>query len=578
MKTPQPVSQSSIFSLLRQYWRMILGLIGLGLLTNGLTLYLPKLIAEVIDAYTIGEADLTALMYEFGLFALGILLFTTIQVVLQTIASERVARDLRHTLVGKISKQSYQFIDTHNPATLLTNLTSDIDSIKQFVSQAIVSMVSSGVIIIGTAGILLYTDWRLGLAVLTIVPIIGTVFFIILSRVRALFVASRAVIDSLNQVINESIIGAALIRVLNSASREQAKFTLSNTESRDIGYSIVRLFSFLVPTISFVASLGTLIVVSLGGFYVTTGAMTLGSLVAFISYVAILIFPILVIGFIGNIIAQASASYGRIVEVLRAPDIQVEGSITTPPTGAIAVKNLSLTLEQKTILNNVSFSIIPKTKNAIIGPTGAGKTQLLHIMAGLTNASAGSVLFDGKPLAEYTAEAFYPHVGLVFQDSILFNTSVRENIAFSTTVSDDALAKAVAAAELDDFIATLPAGLDTIVSERGSSLSGGQKQRLMLARALALNPTILFLDDFTARVDSRTEQRILTNIEATYPELTLISITQKIAPIEHYHQIILLMEGDLLMVGTHEELLHASVEYQQIYQSQRSTESYELRS
>lgn len=573
-KTP---NKPGIFSLLGQYRKMIFGLILLGFVTNGLTLYLPALISEVIDAYTDGTTNLQMLIYEFAAFSFGILVFTSFQVVVQIYASERVARDIRQTLVEKISRQNYRFIDERNPAKLLTNITSDIDSIKQFVSQAIVSLVSSVVIIIGAASILLYTDWRLGLAVLTIVPIIGVAFFVIFSRVRKLFVQGREVIDGLNRVINESIIGAAIIRVLNSGKTEHTKFTDINDRSRTVGYGIVNLFSFLVPTITFTSSLGTLIVVSLGGYYVTVGSMSIGSFVAFMSYISILIFPILVIGFIGNIISQATVSYDRIVEILTSPNSRDDGTIDTPPTGLIKVEKLNLIYGQKQILKDVSFTILPRTKTAIIGPTGAGKTQLLNIMSGLTIPNSGRVQFDNKELLEYRADAFYPHVGLVFQDSVLFNTTMRENIAFSTTVANEALQKAIGAAELDEFIATLPDGLDTVVSERGTSLSGGQKQRIMLARALALDPAILFLDDFTARVDNRTEQRILKNISDHYPDLTLISITQKIAPIENYDQIILLMEGELIAIGTHKELLETSAEYQQIYNSQRSTNTYELR-
>ncbi len=574
---PKNSPKPSIVSLLGQYRGMIAGLIALGIFTNGMTLYLPKLISEVIDAFTAGSADIQTLIYQFGLFSFGILVFTSFQVVIQTFASERVARDLRRTLIAKISKQNYRFIDEHNPAKLLTNVTSDIDSIKQFVSQAIVSVVSSAVIIIGAASILLYTNWRLGLAVLMIVPVIGVIFFIVFSRVRKLFLQSREVIDGLNRVINESIIGAALIRVLNSGDTEHGKFTKINDRSRTIGYGIVNLFSLLVPAISFMSGIGTLIVVSLGGYYVTTGVMTIGSFVAFMSYVALLIFPILVIGFIGNIISQATASYGRIAEILIAPDSRDEGLVKTAPTGQITVENLSLVYGQKPVLKDVSFTISPFTKTAIIGPTGAGKTQLVNIMTGLTVPTTGTVLYDNTLLGDYKADAFYPHVGLVFQDSVLFNTTIRENIAFSTTVTDADLRKAIDTSELDEFLATLPEGLDTIVSERGTSLSGGQKQRIMLARALALDPAILFLDDFTARVDTRTEGRILDNIQKSYPKLTLISITQKIAPIEHYDQIILLMEGELLAVGTHAELLRTCAEYQQIYNSQRSINTYELR-
>jgi ATP-binding cassette subfamily B protein len=220
---------------------------------------------------------------------------------------------------------------------------------------------------------------------------------------------------------------------------------------------------------------------------------------------------------------------------------------------------------------------VPRSKTAIIGPTAAGKTQLVYAATGLLTPTSGSILYDGVPLAEYDKESFYQQVGLVFQDSVIFNTTVRENIAFSAAITDEALARAIETAEIDEFINKLPRGLDTLVSERGTSLSGGQKQRITLARALAQNPKILFLDDFTARVDTATERRILENLFRNYPDLTLISVTQKIAAVEKFDQIILLMEGEILARGTHEELMQTSPEYVQIFNSQRSTNAYELR-
>ena len=201
---------------------------------------------------------------------------------------------------------------------------------------------------------------------------------------------------------------------------------------------------------------------------------------------------------------------------------------------------------------------------------------MLYVLIGLLNPSSGTVTYDGQPLANYEKEALRRQIGFVFQDSILFNLTLRENIAFSEAISEEALNRAIVAAELQDFIATLPDGLDTIVSERGTSLSGGQKQRVMLARALALQPKILLLDDFTARVDPTTELAILKNIQEQYPDITLISVTQKIGSVEDYHQIVLLMEGEILATGTHAELMSTCPEYVQIYESQRSTNHYEL--
>jgi ATP-binding cassette subfamily B protein len=239
------------------------------------------------------------------------------------------------------------------------------------------------------------------------------------------------------------------------------------------------------------------------------------------------------------------------------------------------MKNITVMYGHKPALKDVSFTVLPGTRTAIIGPTAAGKTQLLHLLTGLILPTSGSILFDGININDYNKETFQHQIGFVFQDSVMFNMSLRENIAFNEKVTDESLAKAIDTAELKAFIDTLPQGLDTIVSERGTSLSGGQKQRIMLARALALNPKILLLDDFTARVDNQTEQKILENVEKNYPGLTLLSVTQKVTSVMDYGQIILLEEGEILASGTHESLMNTSPEYVQIFNSQRSINQLE---
>jgi ATP-binding cassette subfamily B protein len=304
--------------------------------------------------------------------------------------------------------------------------------------------------------------------------------------------------------------------------------------------------------------------------------MSLGAFTAFNSYLAILIFPILIIGFMSNVIAQASASYARISLVLNAPGEKNTGGLEAELKGDIEVKDVTVRFGQKTALQDVSFKTPAGSKTAIIGPTAAGKTQLLYLLTGLLAPNEGTILYDGKDINEYDKKSLHRQVGFVFQDSVMFNLSVRENIAFSNTVKDADIELAIQTAELHDFIGALPEGLDTIVSERGTSLSGGQKQRIMLARALALNPRVLLLDDFTARVDGQTEKKILSNVAQNYPGITLISVTQKISSVEAYDQIILLMEGEILARGTHEELMKTSPEYVQIFESQKSTNQYEL--
>jgi len=578
MKKTKEAKKPGIFSLLGNYRGLIFLLILFALLSNGINLLLPKIIASGIDSYTNKTFDLKSILFQFSLAIVLVFIFTYLQSIVQTYASERVAKDLRTKLSDQISRQSHAYIIQANPSKLLTNLTADADSIKMFVSQAIVSIASSIFLIVGASILLLMINWKLALCVIAIVPIIGGAFFYVLSKVRVLFKKSREVIDWLNKVISESIMGSALIRVINSQMLEYNKFLDANAKARDLGISILRMFAALIPVIVFTANLAGLCILVLGGHFVITNSMTLGEFTAFSSYLTLIIFPILVIGFMSNVIAQATASYQRIESVLNAKEINHPGTLTTSLRGDVEAKDISLSFGQKPILKSVSFSAKAGSKTAIIGPTAAGKTQLLYILTGLIDADTGSVLYDGQEIKQYKQEDFHQQMGFVFQDSIMFNMSIRENIAFSDTVTDESLAKAIATAELKDFVDALPDQLNTIVSERGNSLSGGQKQRIMLARALAVNPKILLLDDFTARVDTNTEKRILENIHQNYPGLTLLSITQKIASVEHYDKVILLMQGEIIAEGTHQELLKSSPEYVQIYNSQQSTSNYELQS
>lgn len=573
-----PPKGPSLSSALRPYRGWLALLVVLTIAANAIGLAIPKFVAQNIDAYSDGSYSVQGVLLPFIGIIVAVFAFTYIQSLVQIYISEIAARDLRTKLIEKISHQSFSYIQKATPEKLLTNLTSDTDAIKQYVAMAIPSIVSSLSLIIGSSILLIITDWKLALVVLSVVPVIGGTFFIIIRRVRALFKVAQEIIDRLNKVINESILASSLIRIVHAEQTEFHKFEKANGDARELGLKILSNFAALIPIITFVASLASLAILLLGGQYVINSEMTLGSLAAFNTYLGLLIFPIIMIGFMSNLIAQSTASYGRIAEVLTAQTDTTSGNIISDLSGNIAVKNIELKAGEKYVLKNISFDITPGSRTAIIGPTGSGKTQLLYLLTGLIQPTAGEILFDGHPLAQFNQEHFLKQIGMVFEDSIIFNMTFRENIAFNQQrTADSDLDKPLQTAELTDFIKTLPEKLDTIASERGSSLSGGQKQRLMLARALAINPKILLLDDFTARVDTNTEQKILSNLKHNYPKLTLVSVTQKVSSVQNYDQIIVLMEGELIAKGTHQELIEKSPEYVQIYNSQRSTNSYELR-
>jgi ATP-binding cassette subfamily B protein len=565
-----------IFKILKPYSGMITLLLVLAFLSNGLNLLIPKIIQFGIDDFSKGQLDMAKIITWFSAAAILIFILTYLQSIIQTFASEKVARDMRKNLALKISEQDYAYIQDATPGKLLTNLTSDVDALKMFVSQAIVSIVSSVVLIIGASILLLNINLKLGLIVLLIIPIIATTFFVVFKKVKTLFRKTQEVIDWLNKVINESILGAALIRVLNAQFTEYNKFMDANSEAKNLGLSILRLFATLIPIIVLTSNLARLTVLALGGHFVISGGMTLGEFAAFNSYIAILIFPIIMIGFMSNVIARATASYQRIVHTLETPDFVDQGTVNKELDGNIKLEGISVYYGENPALKNISFSVKAGTRTAIIGPTAAGKSQILNLLTTLIKPTEGDIFYDGINIEEYSRDSLLSQIGLVFQDSILFNLSLRENIAFNSDVNPDDLQKAIETAELDEFIKSLPEGLDTLVSERGSSLSGGQKQRIMLARALAINPKILLLDDFTARVDALTEKRISENVKRNYEGITLVSVTQKIDPVKDYDQIIVIMEGELIAKGTHDYLIQNSPEYVQIYQSQKSTTNLEV--
>jgi ATP-binding cassette subfamily B protein len=576
--TPPRPPQAGLFLLVKPYKGLVAALAVLTILANTLNLIVPKLIANAIDHYHRPDFALGPMIARFLLVCVSAFLLAYLQSLVQTYASERVAKDLRTRLAAKLATQTYSFVEHLTPARLLTNLTSDVDGVKLFVSMAIATIISSIFLIAGASVLLLSINWRLGLSVLGIVPFIGIVFYLALKKVRELFKKGQEAIDWLNRVINESILGATLIRLLNSQQAEYRKFVSANAEAKNVGLSILSVMSALIPTITLAANAATVVILLVGGRFVIAGKMTLGDFSAFNTYLALLIFPIIMLGFMSNIMAQAGASYMRLSAVLNAPPPPNAGELRSHLRGDIGMSGISLKFGDKEVLKDVSFSATAGSTTAIIGPTAAGKTQMLYVLIGLLEPASGTVTYDGELLQVYDKEALRRQVGFVFQDSILFNLTLRENIAFSTAIPPQDMEKAIATAELRDFVATLPLGLDTVVSERGTSLSGGQKQRVMLARALALNPRVLLLDDFTARVDANTERAILQNIQQNYPGITLISVTQKISSVEHYDQIILLMEGEVLATGTHGHLMETSPEYVQIYESQRSTNVYEVHS
>lgn len=571
-ETQTKTSPKAFFRLFLPYKWWALGLLLLTFAASGINLYVPQLLAKAIDDFKRGAFNEPEMIQLFGIVLIFGVIIGVLQTFVQTKLSESVGRDLRNKISDKISHFSYRQILNQTPSKLLTNFTSDVEGVKQFISQGMIMLISSIVLIFGAGTLLFLINVKLALISFGILPLIAIAFFLVFKNAGEIFTKAQEVTDALNKVISENVFGSALIRVVNAQSAEIIKFEGTNEKAKEVGTRILKMFAALIPIITTVANLCVLAVIFFGGQDIINNEITLGEFVSFYNYIGILIFPIIVLGFITSELGRALASYGRIEEILNIEIDEDNGTIVKEIKGVIEFKDVSLSINNQAILKDISFKIQPGKKTAILGPTAAGKTQIFYLLANLIKQDSGEILYDGDQASELDRDSFFKQIGLVFQDSIIFNTSVKENIAFRDDITDEALNKAIETAELEAFITSLPNGLESKVSERGTSLSGGQKQRLTLARALAHEPQILLLDDFTARVDNATEKRIFDNIDKNYPNITKILITQKISSIKDADQIILLMEGELLATGTHEELMKSSFEYQQIAGSQETTE------
>lgn len=572
MKEVKTVKKVTLISFLKKFRFLVITVVLLSLVVNALSLILPRINARAIDSlqtFTYNKDDFLLL---YGGLSTIILILGLIQIVVSNITAEKIAAELRKQIIAKLSRQSFSYLNSVSTSKLLTNLTVDVDAVKSFINQGLVIAFAAVVQLIGSAILLLAINWRLAIPVLLSVPILLVAFGVIFSRIEKYFVQAQEVIDRLNRVINESIVGSALVRVLNAGRFEKKKFADVNEDAKYNGIKIVSGFAGLIPVIGIVVNASFLVVMGYGGIQIMDGTLSTGDFSAFFSYIFIFISPIIMLGFLASSVQRAFVTFDRIREVIDSEEPVHLGTTKKELDGDIKLEKVTLDLGNKRILDDININIKSKSRVAIIGPTAAGKTQIFYLITGLINPNSGTISIDGVNTTDFDTENLYSQMGMVFQDSIIFNTTVRENIAFKGEISEESIWKAIETAELKDFVNALPNKLDTVLSERGSSLSGGQKQRLTLARALAINPKILLLDDFTARVDVNTERKILGNLAKNYPNITLISITQKIESIKEFDKIFLVMEGELVASGTHKELLKDSLEYNQIFNSQQRTE------
>ncbi|MGF1472831.1 MAG: ABC transporter ATP-binding protein [Rubrobacteraceae bacterium] len=548
------------------------------LLVTGANLMTPLLIGRAIDdGIRPGRLNVIMLMVA-GLVGVALSrgLFQFLQGYLAERASQGVAYDLRNALFERIGRLSFSYYDRVQTGQLVTRLTNDVEQIRTFTGSGVIQLGNAAVMLLGTTVLLFYLDWQLALVALAIIPPIVLVLVRFVQKIRPLFGEVQQTLGRLNSVLQEDLSGVRVIRAFAREDYEVGRYREVNDELLDKNLKTVRTFAGNFPLIFLLANLGTLGIVLFGGLQVIGGRLSIGELVAFNSYLAFLLQPILTIGFLSASISRAGASSLRVFEVLDAAiEVQDKPDAAELPPIRCRVEFEAVSFRypgsEREILRNIDFCIEPGQTVAILGTTGSGKSTLVNLVPRFYDVSGGGVKLDGHDVRDVTLSSLRSQIGIVLQETRLFSGSVRENIAFGKPhASDDEVEEAARAAQADEFIQELPEGYATVIGERGLGLSGGQRQRVAIARALLVDPRLLILDDSTSAVDAETEAAIQQTLDRLMREenRTVFVIAQRVSTVRDADLILVLDGGEIAARGTHEELTRDSELYNEILGSQ----------
>jgi len=563
---------------LAPYRREVLAALVSLLLVSGASLLTPLLIAYAVDTGITDRRSRAILLAVAGLVGVALVrgAFNFLQGYLAERASQGVAYDMRNALFSRMERLSFGYHDRAETGQLVTRLTSDVEQVRAFVGSGVVQLASSVVMFFGTTALLLWIDWQLALITMTAIAPIVLLLYRFVRTISPLFRRVQERLGRLNTVLQEDLAGLRVVRSFSREEREAARYREVNDELLDRNLQTVRALSNNFPLVFLFANLGTLVVILFGGFRVIGGELSVGVLIAFNSYLAFLLQPILTIGFLSANLSRAGASLRRVFEILDAP-VEVADApdaVTLPPVRCrVEFSDVSFRYPgtERDILDGVSFRAEPGQTVAVLGATGSGKSTLLNLLPRFYDVTGGSVKLDGHDVREVTLESLRSQIGVVFQEPRLFSGTVAENLAYGKPgATEEEVRGAARSAQADGFIRDLRDGYETLIGERGVGLSGGQRQRIAIARALLVDPRLLILDDGTSAVDAATEAAILDSLDRLMREeyRTVFVIAQRVSTVRDADLILLLDEGRVAASGTHEELLRDSPLYNEILGSQ----------
>jgi len=570
-----------LFAYMRRYrWGYVWGTLSC-IATNAVWVFFPQVLKHAIDAMSHGVTRAQILIFAVELVAIatvkGVFLYAQRWILIGI--SREIEFDLRNDLFKHLEKQDSGFYQRYRTGDIMARMTNDLNAVRMLLGPALMYSANTVFFTVGAVFFVLRISPWLTLVALAPMPIASILVQYFGTRIHDRFERIQASFSEISSQAQENYSGARLVRAF---AREESQIGLFETLNRQYiarSLRLVQLMGMLWPTLEFILGVSMVITLLAGGHLVLAHRISVGDFVAFNTYMVMLIWPIIAVGWVVNLFQRGTASVQRIDELLQAEpainDSSADETIAqeTVLRGEIEFRHLNFSYGDTAVLKDISLKIPAGSSLAIVGPTGSGKTTLVSLLSRLYEAPAGSLLIDGRPVRDYPLAALRRNIGMVPQETFLFSDTIRENLAFGAPdASAEELLKAAEAAHIRVEFEEFPQGFETLVGERGLTLSGGQKQRAAIARALLRRPAILILDDALASVDTYTEERILGGLGSYTAESTTILISHRVSTVRNADQIAVLDHGRIVEIGRHDELLELDGYYAGLYQKQQLEE------
>lgn len=489
---------------------------------------------------------------------------------------------VRKTLYEKLQFLPFRYYDNAKTGDLMSRLTADVEAFRFFLSFGFAQLVNFVLLVSFAMIVMFYYSVPLTLVTMVTLPFLAVAVYKFDKRVHPSFRQVRKSLANLNTKVQENVSGMHTVKALSQETTEKNRFETQNDDYRTKNLTISNVWGTYFPLMEFIGNVSAVLLLGFGGYLAVQGQLTPGELTAFFSLVWFIIGPIMNLGFIINMFSQSKASGERLLEILDEEE-RSNGPEQTEEfkklQGEVAFKQVDLRYNNKSknALSQIEFHAPVGSTIGLVGATGAGKSSIIQLLLRFYDKTAGEILLDGKPIEEYDVKEIRKNVGIVLQQTFLFSSSIRDNLAYGNpTATMDEIIEAAKRADAHEFINQLPDGYDTILGERGLGLSGGQKQRIAIARAMIMNPSILVMDDSTSAVDMQTETKIQKAMKEIMQGRTTFIIAHRISSVKHCDQILVLKEGVIEQRGEHESLLKEEGLYKRIYDIQNKDQQYVL--